>query len=60
MTDGKSVDYYQIFFTLWKDADPGIAEGEDAWKNPISIVDLFIFAVILLFRTSVSGKPEGY
>ncbi len=34
MTDGKSVDYYQIFFTLLKDANPGLAEVSLALETP--------------------------
>lgn len=28
MTDGKGIERYEKFLTLWKDADPGIAEVE--------------------------------
>jgi serine/threonine protein kinase/tetratricopeptide (TPR) repeat protein len=30
---GKAIEHYEKFLTLWKDADPGIAEVEDAKKR---------------------------
>lgn len=30
---GKAIEHYEKFLTLWKDADPGIAEAEEAKKR---------------------------
>ena len=30
---GKTIDHYEKFLNLWKEADPGIAEVEDAKKK---------------------------
>ena len=34
---GKAVEHYEKFLSLWKDADPGIAEVEDAIKRVVAL-----------------------
>ena len=34
---GKAAEHYEKFLDLWKDADPGIAEVEDANKKLVEL-----------------------
>ena len=36
----KAIEQYEKFLTLWKDADPGIAEVEDAKRRVVRLQEL--------------------
>jgi len=38
--DGKAIEHYEKFLSLWKDADPRIAEVEDAKKRVAGLKQL--------------------
>ena len=37
---GKAIEHYEKFLHLWKDADPGIAEVEDAKRRVVELQEL--------------------
>lgn len=48
MLEVKAIDHYEKFLSIWKDADPGIAEveREGGWIEKILISSVILFIYI--------------